>query len=218
LTGFSAAWREVKQIVIGLASLIALTWLLNKRWLMWGLLGLLGWVFYFFRDPERDPASEADDLLVAPADGRITEIVQVKEPLFFDTPVQRITIFLSLFDVHVQRIPYTGVVKKISYQPGKFTPAFLKHADENEANFIGLETKHGPLAIKQMTGILARRIECWVDPDEQLQRGQRVGLIKFGSRVDIFLPPEAELLVHVGQQVYGGKTIIGRWLTTTNKN
>lgn len=173
--------------------------------------GLLGWVFYFFRDPEREPASPAPDLIVAAADGKVTAIELVQEPHFFGGPARRITVFLSIIDVHVQRMPYQGQVKFLRYQAGSFAPAFLKEAEENESNLIGCLTPHGPLAIKQIAGILARRIVCWVYLDQELDKGQRLGLVKFGSRVDLFLPPEVDILVHVGQQVYGGRTIVARW-------
>lgn len=209
--GVVVAWREVRAIVLALSGAIILAWWAQKRSL--ALLGaiLLGWIYYFFRDPERVPDSaEAPDIL-SPADGRVTAIEQVNEPNFIYGPAWRVSIFLSLFDVHVQRSPYAGVVQLLYYQPGDFAPAFLKDTHRNEANLIGLETVHGPLLVKQIAGILARRIVCWFGPGDALAAGQRLGLIKFGSRVDLFLPATAEVVAHVGQQVYGGQTVVARW-------
>ncbi len=211
LSGIIAAWREVKLIVAALTALSVLSAFTKRRWLSLLPLTLLAWVFYFFRDPERLPAIEGDEWILAPADGVITRIDTLDEAYFFNGPVQRIVIFLSIFNVHVQRAPYAGSVQTIRYQKGGFAPAFLDSAQENESNFIGLTTSRGPLAIKQMTGILARRIVCRVKEGNTLSAGQRVGLIKFGSRVDLFVPLDAEILVKKGQKVRGGQTVVGRW-------
>ena len=212
ISGIVAAWREVKAIVVGLISLILVGLLTRQRWLAALAISLLGGVFYFFRDPERVPSTPySSDYLLSPADGRITSIQTVTEPHFMGGECQRITIFLSLFDVHVQRAPYQGVVKLLRYQSGSFAPAFLSQADENEANLIGIETPRGPLAVKQMAGILARRIVCWVEPEQPVTLGQHLGLIKFGSRVDLFLPLTSHINVQIGQQVHGGQTIMARW-------
>jgi phosphatidylserine decarboxylase len=101
----------------------------------------------------------------------------------------------------------------LRYQPGSFAPAFLKDTQDNESNLIGFSTPQGPIAVKQIAGILARRIVCWVNLEDEVSKGKHLGLIKFGSRVDLFLPPEVDVLVHVGQQVYGGQTIVARWTT-----
>ncbi len=211
ISGILAAWREVKAIVLGLIGLTVLAGGL-RQW-RWAALtaGLLGWVFYFFRDPERQPVSQAQDLILAPADGRVMSIELVDEPLFFQAKAKRIAVFMSVLDVHVQHSPYEGTVKFLRYQPGSFKPAFLKDTAENEYNFIGLDTRCGRLAIKQIAGILARRVVCWVKVETELQRGQRMGLIRFGSRVDLFLPPDTKPLVHVGEQVYAGQTVVARW-------
>jgi phosphatidylserine decarboxylase len=210
-SGVLAAWREVRSIFLALAGVTFLA-LLGRKMKLTLLSGsLLAWVVYFFRDPERAPASAAHDLIVAPADGKVTAIEWVQDPHFFKGPARRISVFLSLFDVHVQRMPYSGQVKFLRYQSGSFAPAFLKDTQDNESNLIGFITPHGPLAVKQIAGILARRIVCWVNPEDKVDQGQRLGLIKFGSRVDLLLPPEADVLVHVGQQVYGGQTIVARW-------
>ena len=211
LSGVIAAWREVKPIVLALTGIGLLAWLVKQKWLTVLTTILLGWIVYFFRDPEREPASPAPEWILAPADGKVTDIERVEEPYFFKGQALRVSMFLSLFDVHVQRSPYQGTVQFLRYQSGGFAPAFLKDTHGNEYNMIGMLTPHGPMAIKQITGILARRIVCWVDLGDTLEMGERLGLIKFGSRVDLLLPPETEILVHVGQQTYGGQTIMGRW-------
>jgi phosphatidylserine decarboxylase len=211
LSGVIAAWREVRGIVLALAGFSSLILLTKYRLLALLPLTLLGWIFYFFRDPEREPASPSPNWILAPADGKITDIEIVDEPYFFKGPARRISVFLSLFDVHVQRTPYQGEVEFLRYQPGGFAPAFLKDTHSNEYNLIGLATPHGPVGIKQITGILARRIVCWPELGDELAAGERLGLIKFGSRVDLFVPSNVEVLVHVGQKTYGGQTIVGTW-------
>jgi phosphatidylserine decarboxylase len=211
MSGVFAAWREVPPIILSLISLILLTLLTRKRWLTLLPVVLLSWVFYFFRDPDRIPASTSPEFIIAPADGRVTDVELVDEPYFIQGPARRVSVFMSIFDVHVQHSPYQGEVQFLRYQSGSFTPAFLKNTHSNESNLIGLKTSRGPLAIKQIAGILARRIVCWADIGDELVTGQRLGLIRFGSRVDLLLPPEAVALVGVGQQVYGGQTIIAKW-------
>lgn len=118
---------------------------------------------------------------------------------------------MSLFDVHVQRAPYQGTVKFLHYQPGNFAPAFLSDTHQNEHNLVVLSTPYGAIGVKQIAGILARRIVCWPGVGDELKRGERLGLIKFGSRVDLLLPVNVEVLVSVGDQIYGGQTIVARW-------
>lgn len=213
MSGLPAAWREVKVIVLSLMAAILLALAGRKRWLALGLTMGLGWIVYFFRDPERRPASLRPETILAPADGRVTAVETVDEPGVMPGQAWRISVFLSLFDVHVQRCPSTGVVQFLRYQPGAFAPAFLPDAHRNESNLIGLETPYGPVGVKQIAGILARRIVCWLQPGVELDPGQRVGLIRFGSRVDLFLPlNKVEILVQVGQKTYGGQTVVARWI------
>ena len=180
--GILIAWREVKAIVLGLTGISLLVLWKKKKGLALLSVVLLGWVSYFFRDPERKPASTTLDWILAPADGKVTDIEQVDEPYFFKGSVQRVSVFLSLFDVHVQRNPYQGEVQFLRYQPGGFAPAFLKDTHSNEYNLIGIKTSQGLVGVKQIAGILARRIVCWPDLGDELSTGQRLGLIKFGSR------------------------------------
>lgn len=212
LSGIRAAWREVKPIFLGLLGGWLLGLVTRQKTLLFAAMMLLGGVCYFFRDPEREPDSTDSTTILAPADGKVTDIEVVDEPYFLKSPARRVSVFLSLFDVHVQRTPYEGRVTFLHYQPGSFAPAFLKDTHNNEFNFIGLSTPHGPVGVKQIAGILARRIVCWADIGTELGRGQRLGLVKFGSRADLYLPLETEICVEVGQQLYGGQTVVGRWL------
>ena len=211
IDGFLIAWREVKAIVLGLLALLFFALGRGQTWLVWLSAGLLGWVAYFFRDPERTPDQTGPHVILAPADGRITDVELVEEPFFIKGQACRISLFLSLFDVHVQRAPYQGQVQFLHYQPGSFAPAFLKDTQDNEYNLIGFDTPHGPIVVKQIAGILARRIVCWVQPDDEVAAGQRIGLIKFGSRVDLLLPPDVAVQVKIGEQIYGGQTVVAHW-------
>jgi phosphatidylserine decarboxylase len=174
---------------------------------------LLGFVLYFFRDPGREVPTGAG-LLVAPADGRITEIVECDEE-DLGGKTCRVSIFLSLFDVHLNRAPCSGRVASTTYRPGKFLNAMKdESARVNESNTIIIESDEAPgvrVAMKQVAGVLARRIVCAVEPGSRVARGERVGMIKFGSRTDLLVPVRAlrELRVAVGDRVRAGKSVIG---------
>lgn len=211
LTGARAAWREVKSTVLGLSTATSLALLRKQYRIAFPSALLLGGIFFFFRDPGRRPPSTSPEWILAPADGKVTHVELIYDSAIFNGVARRISIFLSLFDVHVQRSPCQGVVQTLSYQAGSFAPAFLKDTRANESNLITFSTPYGPVGIKQIAGILARRIVCWSKPGDELARGQRLGLIKFGSRVDLLLPPDVEILVSEGEKVYGGQTIVGRW-------
>jgi phosphatidylserine decarboxylase len=170
------------------------------------LLGLF--VFYFFRDPERaapaDPAA-----VVSPADGRVVEIV---EENLEGRAGRRLSIFLSIWDVHVNRAPLAGRIEKIEYRPGRFYAAMRSRASaENEQNVIWLETEHGRIVCKQIAGWIARRVLCWKAEGDRVERGERIGMIRFGSRVDLWLPVEAEILVARGTHVAAGASVLARW-------
>ena len=172
----------------------------------WGVTGVglvltIG-VALFFRDPERiiPPSPET---IVSPADGRIMEIISE------NTQTRRISIFLSLWDVHINRAPYGGVIRSIVYTPGKFLPAYRQEASLiNEANTMTIADHGREFIVKQIAGVLARRIVCRVRPGDTLEKGQRFGLIRFGSRTDLLLPATAEIAVQVGDVVRGGETIL----------
>ncbi|OUJ15555.1 phosphatidylserine decarboxylase [Acetobacter orientalis] len=173
-----------------------------------------GFCLYFFRDPERQTPARAD-VAVAPADGRIVSIEKVAPPAELDmgtTPVWRIATFLSVLDVHVNRIPAAGTVTRIAYHPGQFLNASLDKASElNERNALSLTLPDGRMiAVVQIAGLIARRIVCSVSEGTKLEAGERFGLIRFGSRTDLYLPPGVEPLVAVGQTMIGGETVMAR--------
>lgn len=163
---------------------------------------------YFFRDPERKiPAGE--DLILSPADGRIVAVEAANEPLFLKNRARKISIFLSPLDVHINRIPASGKVEYLSYFPGKFLPAFKDKASaDNEQSAIGISAASGKVLVKQIAGVLARRIVCRLKLGQEVHTGERFGMIRFGSRVDLFLPEELELKVQKGDKVLGGETVM----------
>jgi phosphatidylserine decarboxylase len=177
------------------------------------LLGLLATFFvaYFFRDPDRVVPNDSH-VLVAPADGKVIAVEALDANPFYDGHCQRVSIFMSVFNVHVNRIPYEGQVRKIVYHPGKFIAANRdKASDDNERNALFIETPNGqPMTTVQIAGLVARRIICTVREGETVRKGQRCGIICFGSRVDLYLPPEATISVSTGEMVKGGTSILGR--------
>ncbi len=168
---------------------------------------------YFFRDPERAIPLDLSYKIIAPADGKIIEEEMVFEDKYLKKPVQKIGIFMSIFDVHINRSPIQGRIEYIRYNKGKFFSAFKKKASlANEQVSIGirsLEEVPGPIMIKLIAGSIARRIKVWKRPFDFVGYGERVGMIKFGSRVDLFLPLEVNLWVKKGEKIKAGKTIIG---------
>jgi phosphatidylserine decarboxylase len=174
-------------------------------------LGLTAFVFYFFRDPER--ALPADpDIIVSAADGLVVSVEEMDEPDFQLGRRQRIAVFLSVFDVHVNRSPVAGRVKKTVYKAGQFLD--VRHVDastRNEALAWLLETEDGPVAVRQIAGLVARRIVPWAKEGSALARGERFGMIRFGSRTEVFLPMTCTVLVKPGDRVQGAATPIARW-------
>ena len=188
-------------------------------WLLSFLLLFLTLFFaYFFRDPERTiPAGE--NLILSPADGKVVALEPASEPLFLKSQAQKISIFLSPLDVHINRIPITGKVDYLSYFPGKFMAAFEDRAStDNEQTAIGVTTAHGKILFKQIAGVLARRIICRLNLGQEVKAGEKFGMIRFGSRVDIFLPEGLELKVQKGDKVTGGKTVMAVVKTLTPKS
>jgi phosphatidylserine decarboxylase len=172
------------------------------------LLLLALFMAYFFRDPERSPLSE-QDIVVAPADGRVTRVAQVipNDP---QSP-QVVSIFLSVFDVHINRSPIAGEIVDVAYTKGRFMIATREEASVvNEQNALTIRGERMTVVCKQIAGVLARRIVCWKRKGEKVNLGERFGLIKFSSRTDLVLPPEVEIDVRVGDRVRGGVSIIGR--------
>ncbi len=167
-------------------------------------------ILYFFRDPNRKVVDEPG-LVIGPGDGEVVEIVHEHEDYYLKEDVIRISMFLSITDVHVQRVPLGGAVTVIDHQPGQYLQAFKPEAsDVNEYIAMVTESRYGRVLIKQIAGILARRCVNYARPDDVLQTGQRFGLIRFGSRLDLFLPPNAQLLVKIGDKIEGGLTPIAQ--------
>lgn len=173
-----------------------------------GLLALF--CIWFFRDPRR-AVPQGENLLVSPADGKVVDISRTEEQRFLKKPAVKISIFLNVFNVHVNRVPVAGKVVGIFYNAGRFFAANVPKASlENEQNAIVLETATGKRVVCiQIAGLIARRIICWIKEGSALSRGERFGLIRFGSRVDLFLPIETEILISEGDHVKGGETILG---------
>ena len=166
-----------------------------------------GFMAFFFRDPERQ-VPQAPGIVVAPADGRIMH-AGPSDPRWSPPGAwKQITIFLSPLDVHVNRTPVDGRVTRIEYRHGKFLPAYKEAANDNELNEVWLDHGGQTVVFRQVVGILARRIVCRVEEGQMLERGERVGLMKFGSRMDVFLPMEATLVVAAGDRAVGGETVL----------
>jgi phosphatidylserine decarboxylase len=166
-----------------------------------------GFMAYFFRDPDRQVPRDPD-LVVSPADGRVMMAGPGDKRWAPPGDWNQITIFLSPMDVHINRTPVAGRVTRIDYRPGRFLPAYEEGSNDNELNEVWIDYNGRPVVFRQVVGMLARRIVCRVHEGESLERGQRVGLMKFGSRMDVFLPVDAMLLVSVGQHVVGGETVL----------
>lgn len=186
------------------------------------LLFLFGWknvgivmlvftvfVVFFFRDPERT-VPDGSDLIVSPADGKVIVIKDIYEPTYLKQDVKQISIFLSVFNVHVNRSPISGTVELVQYNPGKFHVASVDKAslDNEQTAMVIAQGKH-KILVKQIAGLIARRIVCYAKPGDAIKTGERYGLIRFGSRVDIFLPKNAEIKVALGDRVKGARDVIG---------
>lgn len=176
-------------------------------------IGSLAFTLYFFRDPDRTPPAEAQrNGILAPADGRVVEIVEEHEPLYIEGPATRISIFLSPLDVHVNRVPAAGIIEYAEYRPGEYVVAWHpKASKKNERSEFGLRHPSGTkLVFKQIAGAVARRIEYDIALGETVTAGQRFGIVKFGSRMDVLVPPSVELSVKEGQTVRAGETVLAR--------
>ena len=198
---------------------IALTFIVALAlWWFGGVIGavlgtvLLAFVLGFFRDPER-AVPGGPDLIVSPADGRIIKVARVQDDRFLRGEATLVSIFMSPLDVHVNRVPIAGRVIDIRYNFGKYFRAFADKASlDNEQNAVLMEDEHGRrLCFVQIAGFIARRIVCYLHIGMETERGQRCGMIRFGSRADLYLPPEARVCVEVGMRARGGKTVIAQW-------
>lgn len=166
-----------------------------------------GFLTYFFRDPDRFVPQEPG-LVVSPADGKVMVAGAANPRWAPPGEWKQVTIFLSPMDVHINRTPTSGRVTRIEYRPGTFLPAYGEAANDNELNELWIDHQGRTVVVRQVVGILARRIVCRVHEGDELQRGERIGLMKFGSRMDVFLPVDAELRVSVGERVVAGETVI----------
>lgn len=204
--------REGIPFILGFAAVAAAgTWGVQQPVLSAVLWLLTGWCVWFFRDPDREPTSE-EGVILAPADGKVVVIEEVAAAPLTGLPARKFSIFMNVFSVHVNRSPEKGVVRALSYHPGKFLNAALDKASvENERMAYHLELADGtPIVFVQVAGLVARRIVCRIAEGARLERGERFGLIRFGSRVDVYLPLSAQIVPVLGEQTTAGETIIAR--------
>lgn len=188
VTGLTALWSPLVAVFPGLLTVF---------------------VLFFFRNPRR--VIPSGEILVSPADGLVMDVKEVQEDRFLKGKGTKITIFLSVFNVHLNRCPIEGTVTYRDYRAGKMLPAYKSNAaDENETNYVGIENEKLKVLVTQITGLVARRIVCWVDEGEPVQKGDLFGLIKFGSCTELVVPPDVEVTVKKGDKVVGGETIVGR--------
>ena len=214
-------WRFV-----GIFGVITLVLFLIWQPLGWVGLGLTVWCYYFFRDPKRSVPLEPG-LIVSPADGVVSLIDPAVPPAELGLGPQaltRVSVFMSVFNCHVNRLPIEGRISAIAYRPGKFLNASLDKASvDNERNGLAVELPDGrKIAVVQIAGLVARRILCWAKPGQEMRRGERFGLIRFGSRLDVYLPDGVEPQVALGQTMIAGETVLARldgegplWLART---
>lgn len=200
-------------IYIGILAFITVIvyWAITPYWSI--IPGVLtGFIAFFFRNPKRQVPNETG-LLVSPADGKVMSVCEVYDDLFLNEVGTKVTIFLSVFDVHVNRSPIAGEIKFQQYTCGRFRPAYKDSVGcENERHSIGLENGEMRILVTQIAGLLARRIVSWVTLGSALQKGERYGLIKFASCTEVIVPKTVEILVKKGDRVTGGETVIGRLL------
>ena len=167
--------------------------------------------FFLFRDPNRQ-TPQGDNLIIAPADGTVIKIDEVEENEYFNEKVQRVSIFMSVFNVHVNRIPWQGEVEYLDYAKGRFKAAFANDAAEvNERTVIGINSSNGKLMFKQIAGLIARRIVYRINKGDKVKKGERFGLIRYGSRVDLYFPLSVKINVNLKDKVKSGSTVIGEF-------
>ena len=204
--------RPEGHLFIAIFALITIVFFNVAQWLGWAGLFLVGWCIYFFRDPDR-VTPDNSNLVISPADGIIQMLTEAAPPSELDmgeNPMKRISIFMSVFDCHVNRSPINGTVTKDAYRPGKFVNATLDKASEsNERRSLTIRTAAGAeIAVVQIAGLIARRIISWTGEGRNLDAGERYGMIRFGSRLDVYLPLKSRVLVLTGQRSIAGETPI----------
>ena len=219
-----AAWAALRLISLAGAGVLALlvgAWLAKHigsfvlEYLTWALVGLwvlfAGFTFYFFRDPE-PMVPTGPNLVIAPGHGKVDAIDTTTEAAFMGGECQRVSIFLSVIDIHVQYAPATGRIGLFKHTPGQYVNAMrADSAQFNENVLIGFEVAEPPgakIGLRLIAGLIARRIVPWVEPNDVVKRGERISLIQFGSRVDVYLPPSAKIKINLGDRVVGGETVI----------
>jgi phosphatidylserine decarboxylase len=213
----SVAREGLLFIGIGIAAAagaVALAWnyATVPLWIAAGMLVVLAlWCIYFFRDPERT-GKRGEEIVVSPADGKVVQIVQVDEPAFVQGRALRISIFMNVFNVHVNRYPVSGKVAYVHYNAGKFFNAATDKASlENEQMSVGIESGHGRVLVRQIAGLIARRIVSYAKVGVHAEQGMRMGIIRFGSRVDVFVPPSSRVRVRVGDFPVAGVTVLSEF-------
>ncbi len=206
-------WPFVR-VALALDAALLVVW---YSWPGWTLvlvavgLVLTAWVAAFFRDPRR-PGPRGDTLVLAPADGRVCSIAEVDEPMYLHRKATRVSIFMNVLNVHVNRYPVSGEVEVVHYNPGQFTVASHDKASlVNEQASVGILGPHGPVLVRQIAGNIARRIVTDASAGDRAEQGERLGMIRFGSRVDLFLDPAVALKVALDQRVTAGRTVIAEY-------
>ena len=185
----------------------------RRSWPLWllgfALLIVAIWVASFFRDPERVAAEAGERIVISPADGKVVLITEVDEPTFIKGRARRISVFMNVFNVHVNRYPVSGEVKHVQVTPGKFMNAIAENASlENEQTSVGIEAGSNRILVRQIAGLIARRIHTYSKVGDQAKQGERMGMIRFGSRVDVFVPLDASVRVKVGDIAFAGVTVL----------
>ncbi len=209
-----SGWREGVRYyapVLGLGLLFSVAlWPAGYTWIGFLILLLGVAMMLFFRDfPRTIPAGPKE--IVSPADGTIVAVEDLEETPHYGGPTRRVSIFLSILSVHVNRAPCESTVTQVKYAPGKFKNAMNPESSKvNESNAVWLDTPHGPMTVRQISGAVARRIVCPVVPGTRLEKGERFGMIRFGSRTELYLPPGTEVCVKLKDKVYAGSTVIAR--------
>lgn len=184
----------------------------RRSWPLWlaafGLTLIALWVAYFFRDPER-AGERGEHLVIAPADGKVMDIAELDEPTFLQARAIRVSIFMNIFNVHVNRYPISGTVRLVRHRPGRFLNAASEQSSfENEQTSVGIEAGSHRVLVRQIAGLIARRIVTYGREGDHVEQGQRMGLIRFGSRVDVFIPVTASVHVAVGDVTFAGSSVI----------
>jgi phosphatidylserine decarboxylase len=195
--------------ILPLAAVTPLLFIVGWKNTGYAVLVLTLFVLFFFRDPDRT-VPHGKDVVVSPADGRVIVVKDIYEPDYLKQDVKQISIFLSVFNVHVNRAPIGGTIETVKYNPGKFHVASVDKASlDNEQTAMVISDGKNKILVKQIAGLIARRIVCYAKPGDTIKVGERYGLIRFGSRVDLFLPKNTDLMVKVGDRIKGSRDVIG---------